>query len=137
MTGEEIGLDPQMEPLEDPAEMLFRQVHPTWLDDGVPSSQAFVPTPKDKGQLSIARGSLTTAEDAYKHYTTVRNLSSAGTWAIRVGDAIGVGLQSFNDRQPDTPAHGFIDFRGLSRRDAKKKGVILAARAREGGRLYP
>jgi hypothetical protein len=58
--------------LTDTEEMLFRQVHPSWVDDGVPSSQASIPTKKDEGELSIARGSLTTAEAAFKNYTTVR-----------------------------------------------------------------
>ena len=38
--------------LVDPSEVLRRQVHPTFMDDGQPSSQAFVPTKKDEGKLS-------------------------------------------------------------------------------------
>lgn len=123
--------------LTDPDEVLYRQVHPTWVQDGVPTSQAFTPTPKDEGELSIARGSLNTAEAAYKHYTTVQKFESAGTWAVTVGEANGAGLESFDDARPDLLAHGFIDFRGLSKNAAKKKGVLLAARARVRGRLYP
>jgi hypothetical protein len=137
MTDGEIGPDAPKEPLAHNTEALYRQVHPRWVDDGVPSHQAFTPTTKDAGQLSITRGSLTTAEDAYKHYTTVLNLDSAGTWAVTVGEADATGLKCFDEHMDDVPAHGFIDFRGLSRRNAKKKGMILAAYARERGRLYP
>lgn len=123
--------------LTDPGEVLFRQVHPSWVHDGVPTSQAFTPTPKDEGELSIARGSRTTAEAAYKHYTTVQKFASAGTWAVTVGEANDAELQSFDDDQPDLLAHGFVDFRGLGRKEAKRKGMLLAAHARTRGRLHP
>jgi hypothetical protein len=123
--------------LADHAEILYRQVHPTWVEDGVPSYLAFTPTTKDKGQLSVDQGSLITAEDAYRHYTTVRKLKSAGAWAVTVGEADGAELKSFDDHEDDPPAHGFIDFRGLSKREAKKRAAILAARAHKRGRLYP
>jgi hypothetical protein len=123
--------------LTEPDEILFRQVHPSWVDDGVPTSQAFTPTPKDEGELSIARGSRTTAEAAYKYYTTIQKFASAGTWAVTVREASDAGLESFDDDQPDVLAHGFVDFRGLSRKEAKRKGVLLAAHARARGRLFP
>jgi hypothetical protein len=133
--------DPQAEKrriqLTDPDEVLYRQVHPSWIEDGVPTSQAFRPTPKDKGELSIDRGSLTTAEAAYKHHTTVQKLAAAGTWAVTVGEADAVGLGCFDDDQPGLLAHGFVDFRGLGRKEADRKGILLAARARARGRLYP
>ena len=37
--------------LADDDEVLFRQVHPAFVRDGRPSSQAFRPTPKDEGSL--------------------------------------------------------------------------------------
>jgi hypothetical protein len=123
--------------LNDPSEVLFRQVHPNWIDNGVPSSQAFAPTKKDEGQLSITRGALTTAEAAFKHYTLVQQLESAGTWGISVGEATAAGLDSFDDYREDVPAHGFVDFRPLSRKQAERKAKLLAAWARERGRLYP
>ena len=123
--------------LTDPDELLFRQVPSAWMDDGVSSNQAFRPTRKDEGQMSIARGSLTTAEDVYKHYTAVMNLDSVGTWALTVGEAGAAGLQSFDHHRADIPAHGFIDFRDLSRRNAERKSMILGPHARERGRLYP
>jgi len=94
-------------------ELLYRQIHPNWVDDGKPSSQAFRPTQKDKGMLSIAQGSKTTAEGAYRHYTEVRKLASAGSWAVTVGETVEADLGCFADPQVDDPNHGFIDFRGL------------------------
>lgn len=137
MTGEGPRPEERRTRLTDPDEVLFRQVHPSWVDDGVPTSQAFTPTPKDEGELSIALGSLTTAEAAFKHHTTVLKFASAGTWAVTVGEADDAGLESFDDDQPDLLAHGFVDFRGLGRKEAKRRGMLLAASARARGRLYP
>jgi hypothetical protein len=134
---EQASAEPGEELLTDQAENLFRQVHPSWVDNGIPSSQAFVPTRKDEGQLSIARGSMTRADAAYKHYTTVQRRESAGTWGITVGEARAAGLNSLDLPVDDVPAHGFVDFRGLRRREAERKGKLLVVRARERGRLHP
>jgi hypothetical protein len=45
-------------------ELLYRQVHSGFVDDSIPSAQAFAPTKKNEGKLSIPRGKLTTAEGA-------------------------------------------------------------------------
>lgn len=129
---------PVDEILTDTEEMLFRQVHPSWVDDGVPSSQAFIPTRKDEGELSIARGSLTTAEAAFKNYTTVQQFDSAGSWGISVGEVLTAAeLNCLGAPLDGDQAHGFVDFRGLARRQAEKKGKLLVARARQRGRLHP
>lgn len=123
--------------LEDVGELLYRQVHPTWVEDGVPSSQAFKPTTKDKGKLSIARGSLITAKGTYQHYTDVLKLSSAGTWAVTVGEARTATLDSFAEPLHDDPAHGYVDFRELGRREAERKAKLLLPQAVNRGRLHP
>lgn len=76
-------------------EFLYRQVHPQWIVEGEPSSQAFRPTKKDEGMLSIALGSKTTAEDAFLHHTQVLKLASGGTWAVTVGEVAAVELSSY------------------------------------------
>ena len=37
--------------------LLHRQVHPSWIQEGRITSQAFSPTPKDLGLLSVYLGS--------------------------------------------------------------------------------
>jgi hypothetical protein len=123
--------------LTDLSEMLFRQVPPSWLEDGQPTSQAFAPTRKDNGKLSIARGSLTTAEASFTHYTTVLGFQSAGVWGFTVGEAQVAGLNSYDEPLPNIPEHGFVDFRGLTRNNASNKGKLLLAAARTRGRLHP
>jgi hypothetical protein len=130
--------------LADEDELLFRQVHPSFVRDGRPSSQAFRPTSKDEGKLSVARGALTTAAAAFQHYTERLGLPSAGTWGVTVGECRGQGLPALADpltAPPATvadPAHAVIDFTTVqSRNQVEAKGARLARKAVERGRLHP
>lgn len=122
--------------LDDVDELLHRQVHPSFMQKGRVSSQAFRPTPKDENQLSISRGSMTTAEEAY---TEEKELESVGVWSVTVGECQTVELKAFhqpvNEPIPD-PAHGFIDFRGVGNKPKEKKTKRLAAMARARGCQY-
>lgn len=121
---------PADQPLGDPDELLFRQVHPTWIVDGVPSSQTFKPTPKDEGKLSIALASKIDAEGAYRHHIEVLKLASVGSWAVTVAEVTEAELNSFEEPLDDSPAHGFVDYRGLARRPTEKAAKVLLARMR-------
>lgn len=129
--------------LADDDEVLFRQMHPSFVRDGRPSSQAFRPTAKDEGRLSVARGSLTTAAAAFQHYTQRLCLASAGTWGVTVGECREQGLPAIADplaAPPETvadPAHAVIDFTAHSRSQTEAKGTRLARKAFERGRLHP
>jgi len=129
--------------LSDSDELLFRQVHPTFVRDGRVGSQAFRPTAKDEGCLSVARGALTTPRQAYHHHTGTVGLDSAGTWAVSVGECGTLSLVAFEDpiaasaEAPADPAHAFIDFRELSRSHAEARGMKLARLATSRGRLFP
>jgi hypothetical protein len=129
--------------LDDGDELLFRQVHPSFVRDGRPSSQAFRPTPKDEGRLSVARSSLTTASEAFELYAKGRGLPSVGTWAVTVGECNEQGLKAFADpltappeKIPD-PAHAIIDFTPHSKSQAEARGMRLARKAVDRGRLHP
>lgn len=82
-------------------ELLYRQVHPGFVDDGIPSAQAFAPTKKDEGKLSIARGKLTTAEGAYTHHTSALHLKSAGSWGLTVAETNGASYRPLASRSPE------------------------------------
>jgi hypothetical protein len=56
------------EELTQKAEILFRQIHPQFMVSGEPTSQAFGPTIKDEGKLSVDRSELTDAKGAYELY---------------------------------------------------------------------
>lgn len=126
----------EAQPLNDGDELLHRQVHPTFLQKGRVSSQAFRPTPKDDGMLSVSRGSVTSAEDAYVLYTGDKGLASVGVWSVTVSECGGVNLKAFHDAViepvPD-PAHSFVDFRQITPSAAEKCSKQLAACARARG----
>ena len=54
--------------LTDGSEVLFRQIHPTFVVDGYPSSQPFQPTEKDDNKLSVDRSAVTDAASAFALY---------------------------------------------------------------------
>ncbi len=119
-------------------DLLFRQVHPGWLDGEQPSSQAFRPMPKDNGLLSIYLGSLTTPELSYKHYTEKLKFESAGVWAVSIAEVEAERLPHRPNPQPDFPAHGEIDFSGVVSNSQKEKiGKRLKNKAVIRGKLHP
>lgn len=127
-------------PLDDGDELLHRQVHPSFLQKGRVSSQAFRPTPKDEGMLSVSRGSLSSAEEAYLLYTGDKGLESVGVWSVTVGECAAVALHAFHDPVtepvPD-PAHSFVDFRDATTSGTEKCSKRLAAFARARGCQHP
>jgi hypothetical protein len=48
-----------------PETVLLRQVHPDFIPDGQLTSQAFMPFPKDDGQLSVYDGDQISAIDSH------------------------------------------------------------------------
>lgn len=127
--------------LTNTAELLFRQVHPTFIQENRPTSQAFKPTPKDEKKLSVSREQLTTASASYETYTNGHGLESVGVWGVTVGEATSHALpvQHAPLKAPpvDDPAHTLIDYTGQPR-EAKVKTIAqkLAASARDRGCLF-
>lgn len=134
--------NPTTEILSDPDELLWRNVHPSWIDDGKVSSQAFRPTRKDAGRLSTARSSKVSAAQHFEEHTG-RGLQSGGVWAVTVGDASNVSLTCIYDEHslelptPVPTGHTSIDFIGLTDREVRKAGGVLRDRAEDRGRQHP
>lgn len=118
-----------------PDSLLLRQIHPDFIQNGRVTSQAFKPTPKDEGQLSVYDGEDIEPYPAYEHYTAQLKLSSAGVLAITSKECEKHRLQVVKDGVP-YPEHGYIDFTSLSESEAKKKAKLLAAAAMSRGWLY-
>lgn len=117
-------------PLSDPDEQLLRQVHPSWIQAGRPTSQLFRPTAKDEGLLSVSRGSKTTAAAAFELHTRVKGLQSVGVWGIHVAHCADAKLAVLEDPLTEPfadPAHAVIDFRGLGEKDVRAKSQLLKA----------
>lgn len=134
--------DEPREQLTDRDELLFRHVHPSWVRDGIPTSQAFKPTPKDEGRLSVQRGSLTTAEAAFLKHTQGLGLQADSTWAVTVGEVLDepVPRPVFADpllEPVHDPARAFVSYEGLARKEIETKAKLLLAAARARGRQHP
>lgn len=123
-----------MSRLSDRDELLLRQVHPSFLAAGSPTSQAFMPTPKDDARLSVDRGSMTTAADAFQRHAS--RYVTAGVWAISVGEVGAVELHADGDPIEGNRAHAVVVFEGKSNRDAKIAARLLARLAKDRGALY-
>ncbi len=52
-----------------PDTLLLRQIHPSFVQDGRVTSQAFRPTPKDELRLSVDDGDRVGAEASWKRFT--------------------------------------------------------------------
>lgn len=116
--------------LTDPEEQLLRQIHPSWIQAGRPTSQAFRPTPKDEGLLSVSRGAKTTAAAAFELHTVGKGCQSIGVWGLTVANCSDVGLSVHEDplHEPvSDPAHAVVDFRPLTDKDVRAKSQLLKA----------
>lgn len=123
-------------------DLVYRQVHPSHAPAGVPSSQAFNPTPKDEGKLSVDDSRVVTAEASWNHYTGNLGFQSAGTWAVSYAEVQAPGGLSLT-RDPlrypdnpslDNPAHCLIDFNALpTKGEMKRRAQNLAIKASSRG----
>lgn len=125
-------------------EMLFRQVHPSFIQNERVTSQAFNPTPKDEEKLSVSRSLKTNAETAYLHHTQTLQLESAGVWAVQVQEVQESLTPPPTRIVPDPvvtphpdPSHTLIDFSSLTRSGRDSIAKKLATKARDRGRQHP
>ncbi|MCL1478282.1 hypothetical protein MIH18_15420 [Marinobacter sp. M3C] len=110
---------------------LLRQVHPSFIQNGRVSSQAFRPTPKDDKKLSVYDGHLIAALDAYEHYTTTLKQSSVGVMAVTCQECAQLELETKDDPLENFPEHAVIDFSPYGTSATEKKAKILRRRAEE------
>jgi hypothetical protein len=134
--GEPAGESLRSAPLTDGEEILLRQVHPTFFDNGEPMNQAFRPSRADEGMLSVDRGSMTSAKESYDRHTETFGLKSVGVWGLLVGEVIAEDLETIPDAFPGNDAHCVVDFRGLTKNECRAKSMILRHRAVERGCLH-
>lgn len=126
------------EALTEAGEMLFRHIHPKWVeDDGEPSSQPFIPTKKDNNKLSVDRSSLTDAASSYALFLA-NGLASVAVYGLTVGEFDKEQLPCAADpleqspEQLANPAHALADYAGFSAGQQKliARRLKLVARAR-------
>jgi len=121
-----------------PDDLVYRQVHPSHASAGIPSSQAFNPTPKDQGKLSVDDSGLVTAQDSWSYFTGNLGFQSAGTWAVSFEEIEAPGglvllrdpLSAPEDASKNNPAHCLIDFGALATKgEQKRRAQHLAIKA--------
>lgn len=115
-----------------PNTLLLRQVHPSFVQDGRATSQAFVPTEKDENHLSVDDGDRITPLDSWERHTVTLGYKSAGILAVTPDECSGVKLSVVPDGIP-YPEHCYIDFTDLIRKEAKKKAKLLLSYAEARG----
>ncbi|UFS93750.1 hypothetical protein [Nocardia huaxiensis] len=129
--------------LDNPDELIWRNVHPTWIDNGQLSSLAFKPSPKDTGKLSGAREEKVTADKHYFEFTEELGLESAGVWAVTVGEAREQAVPCVYDAESSTKpdpcptGHTYLDFRSHSGGRVRKIASSLRKAAEERGKRHP
>ena len=128
--------------LIDEAEVLFRQVHPTFYENGVPSSQPFKPTEKDENLLSVDRSSLTSAAASHESYVA-GGLSSSAVYGLTVGEFLVETIDcrpdplEENEGQAKNEAHSVADYSQHKSNQQKIIAKRLKIRAIARGRLHP
>ena len=112
-------------PIRPTDEILFRQIHPSLLQDGVISSAVFIPTMNDDGKLSVDRSSKTTTTASFDLYI------GSGRASVAV---CGVTVEEYDKENipcyPDpleameilhaNPAHAYADFNAFGTNQRRK-----------------
>jgi len=131
-----------MTKLTDAMEVLFRQIHPEFIENGLPTSQPFRPTRKDQGRLSVDRSSLTSAADSFDLFVA-SDFASAAVYGLSVGEFGAENLPCSEDPIEASPtvsanaAHAFVDFNHHSDGQWKNISKRLKRNAIARGQLHP
>lgn len=115
---------------------LLRQVHPNFMKNGLLTSQAFFPFPKDKGALSVYDSDQIDAQAAYEHYTKTLQRQSHGVWGVSCGEVAQTGLTSAPDPLQDFPCHALIHFGAATSKECRKLAKRLKDFAEMRGCLF-
>jgi len=118
-----------------PDTCLMRQIHPSWIQAGRVTSQAFRPTPKDEHCLSVYDGDQISPQAAYQHFTADLALTSVGVMSVTVAECTELELSVKADPEP-YPEHVLIDFSAFSKKQTETKAKLLKAKAERRGWLH-
>jgi hypothetical protein len=118
-----------------PDTLLLRQIHPSFIQDGRVTSQAFRPTPKDEFLLSVDDGDRVTAEASWQRFMVNPACKSVGVQALSLAECAAQELTVIEDGNPH-PEHCSVDFTAFDRKAIEKKSKLLRAQAETRGWLF-
>lgn len=118
-----------------PDTLLLRQIHPSFVQDGRVTSQAFRPTPKDEFLLSVDDGDRVTAEASWQRFITSTACKSVGVQAVSQAECAAQELPVIEDGEPH-PEHCSVDFTAFDKKAIEKKSKLLRAQAETRGWLF-
>lgn len=118
-----------------PDTLLLRQIHPSFIQNGRVTSQAFRPTPKDEFLLSVDDGDRVSAEAAWQRFIANPACKSIGVQAISQAECAAQELPVIEDGQPN-PEHCSVDFTAFEKKAIEKKSKLLRAQAETRGWLF-
>jgi hypothetical protein len=119
--------------------VLLRQIHPSFVQAGFATSQAFRPTPKDESKLSVYDGDQITPDASFIHYTELLKLASVGTTGISMEECLSNGVEVHLDPLTEPvpfTEHAVVDFTGLTDNQCRKISKKLQAKALARGWLF-
>lgn len=117
------------------ATLLYRHIHPNFMQNGFASSRAFRPNDDDAGLMSVYDGDLMNAEDSWTHFTTVSKRRSAGAMSISVDECVQEGLATRPD-PTSFPEHAVVDFTQLNEKECRTVSKKLQSKAQVRGWCY-
>jgi hypothetical protein len=118
-----------------PETLLFRQIHPSFVQNGRPTSQAFRPASKDEKKLSVYDGDKIQPKASWEHYTQTLCLSSHGVMGLTHEECTSQSLLVVEDGA-DYHEHCSVDFSSLANNAIERAAKVLAQCAMTRGWLY-
>ncbi len=118
-----------------PDTLLLRQIHPSFIQGGRVTSQAFRPTPKDEFLLSVDDGDRVSAEASWQRFITNPACKSVGVQALSEAECMAEELPVLEDGNPH-PEHCSVDFTAFDKKTIEKKSKLLRAHAETRGWLF-
>lgn len=126
--------------------LLHRQIHPSWVQNDIVSSQAFlienniaslafIPSEKDDKKLSVYNGEKFSAEESFIHFTA--NFKSAGVLSVTVAEVDSIDDLKVQEDNDPFDGHSVIDYSIVENANQiKKKAKRLKGLAVQRGWMY-
>ncbi len=115
--------------------VLLRQIHPSFIQHGRVTSQAFRPTPKDEHKLSMYDGDQISAERSFRHYTETLCFASVGVLGVTAIECQELDLLVVPDPESFIE-HVLIDYSAFDKNVVEKKAKLLKAKSETRGWLF-